>query len=175
MSRSGSRYDEEFYRSSGKGSGHSSPRGGSRRDSRDIYGDFSPEISRRNERPQRRSSIGTRNFFTDALDDLERNLRKVEDESSLVMHDFNAMRNQHQSQTRRINDLMRNFEEARYRIDRINHRSYRVGYGSDHLSDTSSDRRSSIHSLERGDRPGSFRDQRSKSKRRDETSEPSDY
>ncbi len=88
MSRSGSRYDEEFYRSSGKGSGHSSPRGGSRRDSRDIYGDFSPEISRRNERPQRRSSIGTRNFFTDALDDLERNLRKVEDESSLVMHDF---------------------------------------------------------------------------------------
>ena len=71
----------------------------------------------------------------------------------------NVIRNQHQSQAKRINDLMRNFEEARYRIDRINSRGYR-NFGLDHLSDSSSDHRGSIHSLDRGERSGSFRDER---------------
>ena len=73
------------------------------------------------------------------------------------------IRNQHQSQVKRINDLLRYFEETRYRIDRINSRGYRR-YGSDLALDSGSEHRGSAHSLERGERPGSFRDERSSSK-----------
>jgi len=101
-------------------------------------------------------SIRDRNFFTDALDDLEVSIRKFEEESGVLLHDFNVIRNQHQSQVKRINDLLRHFEETRYRIDRINSRGFRR-YDSDLALD-------STHSVERSERAGSFRDERSSSK-----------
>ena len=86
------------------------------------------------------------------------------------------IRSQHQSQSRRINDLMRNFEETRYRIDRINHRSYKGYGGSDLASDSSSERRGSTQSLDKGERSGSVRDHRSRSKRADDSlNDRSDY
>ena len=80
---------------------------------------------------------------------------------NVILHFFqNVIRNQHQSQVKRINDLLRYFEETRYRIDRINSRGYRR-YGSDLALDSAAERRGSAHSLDRSDRPGSFRDDRS--------------
>lgn len=97
-----SKQDDDVYRpapGSNDGSGRNSPRvgGGGRRLSYDVYGygsyeDSSPEASERprkiSERPSRKTSIRDRNFFTDALDDLERSLKSFEDESSLIVHDF---------------------------------------------------------------------------------------
>ena len=71
---------------------------------------------------------------------------------------------------------MRNFEETRYRIDRINHRSYKGYGGSDLASDSSSERRGSTQSLDKGERSGSVRDHRSRSKRADDSlNDRSDY
>eukprot|EP00794_Sanderia_malayensis_P017459 gene17459-19206_t len=176
----------------------SSPRG-SRKDGRDMnsnYHDSSPEsdvVSRRSERSARRSSV--RDYFSDTLDEVEANLRRFEEESHTLMHDLmlmaaslsdiesgfndfymnmnNTIRNQHQSQSRRINDLLRNFEEARYRLDKINHRQYR---GYDYGFDAGSERRTSLISMDRNERPGSSKDSYSKSKRNDDSaSDRSDY
>ena len=74
--------------------GRSSPKTGSRRDSRDFVHweyDSSPESDnyrRGRDRPSRKTSIRDRNFFTDALDDLEISIRKFEEESSVLLHDF---------------------------------------------------------------------------------------
>lgn len=62
----------------------------------------------------------------------------------------NVIRNQHQSQVKRINDLLRYFEETRYRIDRINTRGYRT-YGME-FGDSASDHRGSNQSLDRDER-----------------------
>lgn len=76
--------------------GRNSPKNGSRRSSKDVLGwdsDSSPESDsfRRGsirDRPSRRMSIRDRSFFTDALDDLEISIRKFEEESSVLLHDF---------------------------------------------------------------------------------------
>ena len=66
----------------------------SRRGSKDNWEyDSSPESDnfRRpvgRDRPSRKTSIRDRNFFTDALDDLEISIRKFEEESGILLHDF---------------------------------------------------------------------------------------
>ena len=80
------RYEDELLGHHGR----NSPRGGSRRESRDVTHDFvsSPEIERKRDRPSRKTSIRDRNFFTDALDDLEVSIMKFEEESNVLVHDF---------------------------------------------------------------------------------------
>ena len=76
--------------------GRSSPRDrGSRRSSKDVNWEYDsgPESdtyrkSSVRDRPSRKMSIRDRNFFTDALDDLEVSIRKFEEESGVLLHDF---------------------------------------------------------------------------------------
>ena len=77
--------------------GRNSPRErGSRRGSKDVINweyDSSPESDNfrkggGRDRPSRRMSIRDRNFFTDSLDELEISIRKFEEESGVLLHDF---------------------------------------------------------------------------------------
>ena len=76
--------------------GRSSPRDrDSRRSSKDVNWEYDsgPESdtfrkSSVRDRPSRKISIRDRNFFTDALDDLEISIRKFEEESGVLLHDF---------------------------------------------------------------------------------------
>ena len=77
--------------------GRNSPRErGSRRESKDganwEYDSGSENDSFRRsvgrDRPSRKTSIRDRNFFTDALDDLEISIRTFEEESGILLHDF---------------------------------------------------------------------------------------
>ena len=89
------KYEDDYLRRSGTGSGRSSPHGGSRRESRDALSwdsDSSPESDHYRKSRRRTSTFRERNFFTDALDDLEMNIRKFEEESSVLVHDFVSIR-----------------------------------------------------------------------------------
>jgi len=97
---------------------------------------------------RRTSRTGRRNLGGVDLDDVEDAVRSMQQDTQDIRTEFTGIRNQSQSQKRRIHDLENQFEEARVRIDKLLQRkSMRRGtYDSSSASSMISPTSSSISS-----------------------------
>jgi len=97
---------------------------------------------------RRTSRTGRRNLGGMDLDDVEDAVRSMQQDTQDIRTEFTGIRNQSQSQKRRILDLENQFEEARVRIDKLLQRkSMRRGtYDSSSASSMISPTSSSISS-----------------------------
>lgn len=82
-------------------------------DLRDEDPDMNRGLRRRTSRTGRRNLVGV------DLEDVEDTVRSLHQDTQDVKTEFNGIRNQSQSQKRRILDLENQFEDARLRIDKL--------------------------------------------------------